>query len=227
MSIFHSATLICPHCGSENEIERVASVNAGRRPDLRAAILDRSFQAITCESCAAPLRLPPHLTYVDMARGNWILVEDSAELPNWLTHDAAAKALFDDMFGPSAAPTAREMAAGIRPRIVFGWPALREKIICTELGLDDVEVELLKIAMMRRIDGIPIGGGLSLRLVGGTAESLTFEIINDETEESQGSADIPRGVYDGIAADMTGWAPLRARFAAETLVDTARLTLEG
>ena len=40
MSLFESAKSPCPKCGTPHAFEVVASVNADRRPDLRAAILD-------------------------------------------------------------------------------------------------------------------------------------------------------------------------------------------
>ena len=226
MSIFHTVHATCPNGEQRVEVSRVASVNADRRPDLRDAILDRTFQAETCPECAAPLRLPPHLSYVDMRRGDWLLCEAPAELPNWSTHDAEARAMFADMFGPDAAPFVRELAAGMKPRIVFGWSALREKIIAKELGLDDITLEPLKAGILRDHPGTPVGGGLSLRLTAGDATSLTLAVTNDESEEITVTTDVPRSLHDDIAGDAA-WALLRARFENQTLLDLARLTLEG
>ena len=226
MSLFNNATVACPHCGESREISWAASVNAVRRPDLRAAILDRSFQAEPCESCGTQIRLPPHLTYVDMKRGDWILVYAADELPEWTKKEAEAQALFNESFGPAAPAASREMAEGVSPRIAFGWPALREKLICTELGLDDVTLEILKIAMMKTMGGVTLGGP-TLRLVKGDSETLTFDVVDDATEASTLTTEGPRGLYDYIAADATTWAPLRDRFANTALVDLTRFTVGG
>lgn len=226
MSIFNTAQATCPSCGDKVEISWAASVNAVRRPDLRAAVLDRSFQAKDCPSCGTRMRLPPHLTYVDMARGDWVLVNAANELPAWTEKEAEAKALFDDSFGPSAPAASREMADGVRPRIAFGWPALREKLICTELGLDDVTLEILKIAMIRTLGGAALAGP-TLRLVKGDDKTLTFDIVDDATEASTLTTDVPRGLYDDIAGDTAAWAPLRERFANTALVDLTRFTVGG
>ena len=37
------------------------------------------------------------------------------------------------------------------------WPALREKVVCQDAGLDDVELELTKMAILRNVAGSPIG----------------------------------------------------------------------
>src|SRR6185437_14909973 len=149
MSIFNDATATCPNCGEAVEISWAASVNADRRPDLRVAVLDGSFQAETCPTCGTQMRLPSHLTYVDIARHTWVLVESPDQIGDWHAHEKQAQSLFDESFGPTAPAAARELAEGVSPRLVYGWPALREKIICNTLGLEDVTLELLKMAVIR------------------------------------------------------------------------------
>jgi hypothetical protein len=227
MSVFYVVSVPCPSCGAENKPDWAASVNADRRPDLRAAILDGSFQAIACTACAAPLQLPAHLTYLDTGRGQWILVENPAELAGWSAQEAAAKALFAESYGSAAPAAARSLAEHMHPRLVYGWPALREKLLCQELGLDDVTLELLKLAMLRDGQGPSLGGQEALRLAGGTAEALQLELVDEAADQVLGSAEVPRAGYDAIAADAAGWAALRARFDGAAYVDAARLTMAG
>src|SRR5581483_8553084 len=137
MSVFHQAIVKCSNCGTENGVEVSASVNADRRPDLRTAILDGSFQAVPCASCGTTLRLPPHLTYLDMGRGQWIVVDAFAALPNWKASETEAQGAYDLAFGADAPEAAREIGEGLSPRLVFGFPALCEKLIVGDLGLDD------------------------------------------------------------------------------------------
>ena len=222
MSLFNTVTVPCPVCGEKTEISWAASVNADRRPDLREAILDHSFQSEPCPSCGTAVRLPPHLTYVDLARGNWIVANDVSELPNWQAHEADAKALFDETFGVYAPDPAREMGEGFQPRLVFGWPALREKLLCASLGLNDVNLELLKMAVMRSVPGTPLGEGLTLRLLEGDAETLKLGVTNDATEAWTESIMVPRSVYDDIAGNTEAWAELRGQLANEALVDATR-----
>jgi hypothetical protein len=225
MSIFNTAVMTCPACQHETEISWVASVNADRRPDLRDALLDGSLQAEPCSVCGEKLRLPPHLTYVDMARGNWLLVDTVDEIPNWRAHELEATTLFDDAFGASAPQVAQELAKGVSPRIVFGWPALREKVLCSALGIDDVTLELLKTSVIRNVPGMALGQ--SLRLTGGTDTSLTLAVMDDASEAVTATTDVPRSLIDDIAGDVAAWAPLRARLTAGPLVDVARFVLEG
>ena len=156
MSLFHSASLNCPKCGTTANVERTASVNADRRPDLRDAIKDGTFQAIQCEKCGMPLRLPPHLTYLDVGRGSWILVEPPSLLEQWPEVEDEVFDVYAHAFGDEAPQIAQEIGEGLRPRLVFGWTALREKLICEDLGLDDTTLELLKMAIMRDVQHPPL-----------------------------------------------------------------------
>ncbi len=227
MSIFATVTLTCPDCGATNATEWAASVNADRRPDLRAAILDGSFQAHECSECGARLRLPSHLTYLDTGRGQWIVVEDPGQLPGWAAQEADAKTLFAESYGASAPPAARALAANMQPRLVYGWAGLREKLICHDLGLDDLTLELLKLAMLRDGQGFRLGGSQALRLAGGDAGVLRLDLLDGEVEAVQGTAEVPRAGYDAIAADPGPWADLRALFDGALFIDAARTTLAG
>jgi len=224
MSLFHPAALICPNCGAETEVQRNASVNVKRRPDLRDAILDGSFQSEACAKCGTALRLPPHLTLFDLPRNQWIMAEPVSLLEQWREAEADARGTFAETFGDAAPPSARELAKNLQPRLVFGWPALREKLIARDLELDDVTLELLKIAIMRDVDKPPIADQSELRLAGGDAKTLNFVWVEAETETPLAALPVPRDIYDDVAGDQDAWAALRAEFDGKLLVDLRRLT---
>ncbi|MET0429674.1 MAG: CpXC domain-containing protein, partial [Microvirga sp.] len=210
MSIFQTAQLTCPDCGARTEVQRCASVNADRRQDLRTAILDGTFQTAACSGCGARLRLPPHFTYLEVGRKLWIAAEPASEIETWPAIEAHVFQVYDRSFGLGAAPIAQELADGLLPRLVFGWAALREKLVCDELGLDDVTLELLKMSVVRSVDGSPMADGSELRLIGGDAGTLNLQWVVAETEATLAALSVPRGVYDAIAADPAPWAAARA-----------------
>jgi hypothetical protein len=224
VSIFHPATMTCPVCGTETEVQRSASVNADLRPDLRDAILDGSFQAEPCAKCGESLRLPPHLTLLNLGRAQWIMVEPADMLEQWAEVEEEAQATYEESFGSQAPPAAREIGKELRARLVFGWSALREKLIARDLELDDVTLELLKIAIMRTVDKPPLSDQTELRLAGGDDRSLDFVWVVADTEAVLNRLAVPRGIYDDIAADTEAWAPLRERFDGKLLVDLRRMT---
>lgn len=223
MSIFLTVHATCGNCGAESDVQLAASVNADRRPDLRQAILDGTFQAVTCPGCGSAIRLPAHLSYLDIGRGQWILVDGAERIEDWSTAEDEALALFGDTYGAGAPPPARELGAGLRPRLVFGWPALREKLVCDELGLDDATLELLKIAIIRDVAGPPFGDDTELRLLSGTDEVLSFAWVVAASEAELATLEVPRRLYDGITADAAAWSALRDEFPGRAFVDLKRL----
>lgn len=225
MSIFHPVLATCGACGTQAPIERSASVNADRRPDLRESIMDGSFQAAPCPKCGAMMRLAPHLTYMDMERGLWVVAAEPPRMAEWPDVEAEALAVFDKSFGSAAPASGQALGEGLRPRLVFGWPALREKLECAALGLDDVTVELVKMAIIRNVPDAPLADETELRLVDGNAETLEFAWMVTESEKGLSSLSVPRALYDGIATDEA-WTALRARFDGALLVDFRRF-IEG
>jgi hypothetical protein len=222
MSVFNAATAVCGKCGAESRVELAASVNADRREDLRAAILDSSFQATKCEKCGSALRLPAHLIYLDIGRGQWILVESAEMLPHWQETEQEAQTAYDLAFGADAPEEAREIGAELKPRLVFGWPALREKLIAGDLGLDDTTLELLKMSVIANVGGAPMADQSELRLTGGDAEKLDFAWIVGNTEQVLATLDVPREEYDAIVDDAEDWAALKADLTAHMFVDIQR-----
>ena len=223
MSIFHTATGTCPKCGTETDVELVASVNADVRPDLRQAILDGSFQAQPCPNCGTPMRLSPYLAFLNLGRSQWILVQPPEALANWRDAEQEAGQLYRDSFGAGAPKPAQDLAEGLQSRVVFGWPALREKLLCADLGLADTTLELMKIAIMRDVPNPPLADQTELRLTGGDDDTLRFAWIETETERTIAALSVPREVYDGVAGDVASWAALRSKFEGRLFIDLKRL----
>lgn len=225
MSIFHQAEATCPECGETKEVDLVASVNADARPDLREAILSGEFQAEPCPKCGARMRLSPYLSYLDVGRGQWILVQAPDAIERWQDEEADAKGVFDSAFGADAPDSARMLAEGMQARLVFGWPAFREKLLCRDLSLDDTALELLKIAMLRDVPDSPFADETELRLAAAENGTLHFAWIESLTEKLLSDVEVPREVYDGVAGDAASWAAIRAQFDGRLFVDLKRLLL--
>jgi CpXC protein len=223
MSLFADVVLICGRCKAETKVALSASVNADRRPDLRAAILDGSFQALHCPSCDAPIRLPSRTTYIDMGRGQWIMVDEFAHLNDWRTIEGEATALFAGSFGAKAPPAQRSLGEALTPRLAFGWPALREKLIAAEAGLDDTVLELTKIAVLRNVPDSPLQDDNELRLIAASDDDLTLRWVESATERPLFDLPLKRTIYDDIASHPDPWAQLAARLHEGLFVDMARM----
>ena len=223
MSLFNTETVTCPACGTQKSADVFYSINADRRPDLRAAVIARTFQVETCGKCAEEFRIDPEFNYLDTDRGQWIAVHPLTAAGHWETIVAENQAAFDKSYGPGASEGGRDIGAGLTVRVVFGWAAFREKLATAEAGLDDVELELLKIAILRRQDNAPLSDTVELRLVDAAAGDLILCWLDAVADEVVETMLVPKKAYDDIAADGTGWAALRADLVANAYVDMQRL----
>ena len=229
MSIFRSVEIPCPDCATPVEFELVASVAADRRPDLRAAILDGSFQRGTCPGCGLAFRIDPEFSYVDIPRGQYIGVWPSAERARWRECAARTQQVFDDTLGARATPEAQEIGRRLDPRAVFGWPALVEKILAQEAGIADRTLEVAKAAVLRSGDELELPGEQEYRLVDLGADDLVFAWVDSADGSFGDAARVPRSLIAEIEAAPERWQALRDSVGEGLVVDFQRemLALAG
>jgi len=226
MSILETQTLACPACGQALSFQVAHSVLADRRPDLREAVLANRLQGGVCEHCGARFRREPELNYLDIGRGQWILVRPAAEGVDWPELEAHAQGLYELGYGLLAPAPAREIGRGLTARIAFGWPALREKLLARDAGLDDVALECLKLNLMRTLDAPPLGDTIELRLQAVDARVLTLAWLDADGERLLETLQVPRLAYDEVAASPDDYRELRAALAAGPYVDMNRLLVD-
>jgi CpXC protein len=222
MSVFNKTQIVCPACGAGVNFDLVHSVNAVRRPDLRAAILDRSFQRVPCPSCATLFRVEPQFTYLDLARKQFLAVWPASNLAQWQDYEARSQASYDKAFGPGT-DGADLVAGGLLARCVFGWLGLNEKLIAVEHRIDDVELEMAKLATMRELGDAKLGADREFRLVGATDDELIVAWLRTSKEEIDDEYSVPRQLLIDIQAEPQKWAALRADVSGGMFVDYRRL----
>ncbi|MEX0280277.1 MAG: CpXC domain-containing protein [Arenibacterium sp.] len=223
MSLFQPINLICPNCETLIVMEAVGSVNADRRPDLRDDIMENRFQDVTCHNCLESFRLQPNFNYLDAGRGQWIAsmpaghVEDHAQIAEDVT------ALFDKTYGKDAPAAAQDVGNELTVRLTFGWPSLREKLIVREHELDDVQLEMLKMDLMRRVPSAPLADSTELRLIDVADDLMMFAWFDTTTEEVFQDFAVRRALYDDIGENAEAWAALRDQLGDGVFVDMRKL----
>lgn len=228
MSLFKKTRVTCPSCSAEVPFDAVHSVNVDRRPGLRDQILAESFQQQTCPSCGVDFRFDPEFHYVDTGRHQWVAALPLAKLSHWRDETLRARDLFERVYGAAASPHTREVGAQLRPRVSFGWAALREKVVAAEHKLDDVTLELCKAAVLRDSEESPLSADTELRLVDANADHLLMAWVQTVDETVGDMLRVPRSTYDEIAADPDGvWRPLREELSQSLFVDLNRLMMDG
>lgn len=223
MSLFHPINVKCPKCEAQVTVEAVGSVNADRRPDFREAILEDRFQDTTCGACDHSFRLQPEFNYLDAGHGQWIAAMPAPDMPRYLEIEDVVSALFAQSYGPKAPKAARDVGDKLSVRLTFGWPAIREKLLCGAHDLDDVVLEMMKLDLLRKLPSAPMGPGIELRLVAVADDNFAFCWMQSAREEVLEQFVCPRGWYDGIATDPDAWASVRAQLSDGAFVDMQKL----
>lgn len=227
MSLFRSAQLSCRSCGEELPFSVVYSVNAARRPDLRNAIIDGSFQRQTCPNCAHAFRLEPEFNYLDVGRNQWVAAFPVSKLGQWQGCEVHAREMFDRAYGAQASAPAQSIGVDLDPRLTFGWAALREKVIAVDHKLNDVTLELCKIAILRGTPEQPLADETELRLYAVDADQLVLGWIVASTERVVDLMKVPRALYEDIEDGGDAWQELRQEVSAGLFVDMQRLMIES
>ena len=225
MSIFRTYELNCPACNTPVRFDLVMSISADRRADLREAILDGSFQRKVCPACATAFRPEPEFTYIDFARGQYIFVYPVAKRTAWQEWAAKATAIFDSTLGKNATKEAMVLGKKVDPRVVFGWPALIEKILARQAGIDDRTLEVAKILVMQNSDESPVPGQLELRLVGDEDGDLIFAWVHALDRTVGDAMRVPRSLIAEIETQPTAWKGVRDDVSEGLVVDFQRAML--
>ncbi len=224
MSIFSPTSFQCPNCGTENEFDHFASINADRRPDLRDDIISGDFMRVKCSNCAKDFRPEPELNYLDFGNGNglWLLARPISAVAHWSDEEIAAQTLFDNAYGAGAPKAAQEIGKELTARVTFGWAAIREKIVIAQEELDDAALEKVKITILRNKPGNPVEPGVELRLLAVRSTVFHMGWIRATTNEALEVFEMQRALYEQIAVD-DAWEKIGKELSAGCFVDMQRL----
>ena len=222
MSIFRTVELPCPACETPVELELVHSVSADRRPDLRDAILDGTFQRESCPACKTTFRVDPEFTYMDIGRGQYIGVWPVSRRGEWRRCADKTHQVFEETLGDKATAEAQSLGKQLTARVVFGWPALGEKILARQAGIDDRTLEVAKMAVLRTRDDVPLPGAQEFRLVGELDGDPVLAWVQADSERRHDAVRMPRALIGEIEAEREQWKKAFDDVAEGFVVDFQR-----
>ncbi len=182
MSTFQSQVVPCASCGVAFQVHVLEGLHISRLPDQRRAILDERFHAFACPGCGDTTVVLTPAIYTDFDRSHYVAVEVDGD---WRDHRERHRQVFDQSFlyGPGIA---EGLSRSLVCRLVFGYRALREKLLLWDGGFDDRVFEAMKAVCVgparlpMRLARVLDGGHLlcQVRLPDGSSAWHTF--TNDE-----------------------------------------------
>jgi hypothetical protein len=160
---------------------------------------------------------------MDMRRGQFLAVWPSQAVEEFETYEQRSRSSFEHAYGADAPPEAQDIGRLLTPRIVFGWIALNEKLIAQAGGVDDVLLELAKLAIIRTdTDGPGLGVGTELRLIGVEEDKLVLGWFPRGSEELTDVVAVSKNLLQEIDAQPEQWQDLREELAKSYFVDYRR-----
>lgn len=203
----------CPMCGMAIAFWGRETLNAGRFPDVRRQVLDRTVMSVTCGGCEQRITVERETLYVDFDRGLFVLVFPWGERHRHEAHGQLGGAVFDRVVKQEAPAIVWEILGETAVRVVHGYEQLREKVVIADARLDDRVVEVVKARLLRDIAMLGENGVASMVLerIGEHGGPLAFVPIDaDGRPLDLSPLVVDRLMYDDFAAGRTwlrdsGW----------------------
>ena len=226
MSVYEDRTLTCPHCRHQTTQSVAVSLDGDRATQERQAILDGTFQRLTCAACGTSFRADGPLIYIDFDAKLWLGVFPAPWEVAWWDHENEPQGAFQRYMIDHCPPLVRAWAPGFVVRAVFGLEHLREKLVAHEAGIDDRVLEAYKLDLLRSLGPYDLTPGARPRMREANATDAVFHVPRPEPDAPDRLAivRIPRAEIDRVAAGRdAAWAATIAAVSAGPYVDLGRI----
>jgi hypothetical protein len=130
--------------------------------------------------------------------------------------------VFDSTLGAGATREAREIGNGLQARVVFGWAALVEKLLCQEAGINDGTLEVAKALVMRNADTIRVPGAQEFRLARFEGDDPVLAWVRGANGSASDASRVPRKLIAEIEAAPEQFQALRDEASEGLVVDLQR-----
>ena len=140
--------VVCPMCGELGKAEIFTSVNVAKNKEYRAKVLNGELFAWTCPSCGYNARLTYPILYNDMKHRFMVYLIPKIE--RFQLCDKELEEKYSNL-------------RNISKRVVSDFNSFKEKIFIFESRLDDMAVELTKVAISqtvsKKLGGVEVHDG--------------------------------------------------------------------
>ncbi|MGE0868182.1 MAG: CpXC domain-containing protein [Kofleriaceae bacterium] len=139
----------CAHCGEYQTARVYESLNGDRIAHAVEAVLDGSFEQLTCQRCDRVWRPEHVMLFSQFTRGVWIVMYPVTNRMHFELLETGVAQVIQRNFDESPALIADDVRHA-RPRLVFGQHMLSEAVRMTTLELAPALVECAKLLTVRR-----------------------------------------------------------------------------
>jgi hypothetical protein len=214
----------CPGCGAALELLMPESANVQRAVEWRQKVLDGTFNRFDCRECGENFVVERDCLYTDLLNGVMIGVYPRTRSGERAALEQQMRDTWARVIDTEApAVVRRSFGAEKRLRVVFGYAALREKVLCFSRGLDDRAVEAVKLALLEGIPGREKAGVERLVLVDVADDgALRFGIIKAGGVSDGRELSVAGAMYADMAATRETLEVLLPGLFAGPHVDCAR-----
>ncbi|MEJ7597636.1 MAG: CpXC domain-containing protein [Kofleriaceae bacterium] len=147
MSITRTERVECA-CGAPLELFLADSLNAGRHPHLKQAVLDRALHVFRCDVCSEVLVIEKDMLFFDFERKQFFCVYPRQERAHEAACSQHVKRAYELWLGERAPGFIAALGKQFLVRVCFGYEELREKLVIDDAGLSDLVIEALKIDLL-------------------------------------------------------------------------------
>lgn len=204
-------------CGHVYEVEAARHLHVTRRPEVRQAVLDGTFHRFACDRCGKVNLCEEVLAYTDFARRQWFTLFPAVQLHNRRDAVRICHELFDRTMVERAPPLVQSWSGELTQRAIFGFAALRDKLVVLEAGLDDRLVEIMKLRMFQA-GRLLFEPGVYLCCTAVAGDELVFEYADARSPTTQ-VIRVPRREYVRMVMDHERHAAFCRRWFGDIFVD--------
>jgi len=197
-----------------------------RTEGQRQALLDGSFQRMTCAACGATFRADGPLIYIDFDAKLWLGVFPTPWEAAWWDHEDEPRGAFERYMVEQCPPLVRSWAPGFAVRAVFGLDQLREKLVAHDAGIDDRVLEAYKLDLLRGLGPYELAPSARPRLREATAGDAVFHVPRAalDAPDRRAVVRVGRAEIDRVAAAREAdWAATIQAVSSGPYVDLGRI----